>query len=84
MSDIEKDSAMLQAAIKKHLMAGLQALEDEGIELVIVGGKRPTLDGQGTVGISGTVHTAEHAFLLLVSAVREMKPGIEIKLPQSG
>jgi len=83
MSDekLQEDSLMLQKLLGKHLTPGLQALEDEGIEVVIVGGRRPTLDGEGTVGIAGTVHTPEHAFLLLVSAVREMKPGIEIKLP---
>ncbi len=79
MSNLEED-ALLRAAMEKHLMAGLQALEDEGIEVVIVGGKRPILSGNHTVGVAGTVHTAENAFLLLVSAIHSMKPDIEIKL----
>jgi hypothetical protein len=48
----------LQALVVQHLTAAIQALQDDGVEVVLIGVQQGDPLG-GPVGIAGTVHPAQ-------------------------
>lgn len=81
-ADREAEAAALQALLEMHLTEGLQTLQAEGVEVVILAGRTVAQSPQGVVAIVGTVRSPAEVLALLVQATREMMPGIRIELPK--
>lgn len=59
----ERSSEELQTLITKHLQAGLQQLQDEGVEIVVV---------------AGTMRTPTEAYVALIQALKELRPNTKV------
>jgi glycine/D-amino acid oxidase-like deaminating enzyme len=61
----------MQGLVIKHLQPNMQALQDEGVEVVVIVVEKDDPPG-GQAGIAGTVRSPGRVYAILEQATREM------------